>query len=50
MFAIPLLLLLLFLPQSLPMFLLIVGGTTVLTILGAYLGHTLIPPMRYPVH
>ena len=48
-FAVPLALLLVIHPQSLPVFLLLMGLTTVFSVLGAFFGHLLIRPMRYPV-
>jgi hypothetical protein len=45
--AIPLLLLILFLPESLPLYLLGVLVTTCLTVLGAYIGHRLVRPSQF---
>jgi hypothetical protein len=45
--AIPLLLLVLFLPESLPLYLLGVLVTTAFTVLGAYLGHRLVRPSQF---
>ena len=45
--AIPLLLLLLFLPESLPIYLIGVLITTGLTVLGAYIGHRVVRPCQF---
>ena len=45
--AIPLFLLLIFLPESLPIYLIGVAITTGLTILGAYLGHRIVRPAQF---
>jgi MFS family permease len=49
-FAIPIIRALIWVPEAWPVFLIIVSVTTGFTVLGALLGHLLIPPMRYPVH
>ena len=45
--AIPLILLILFLPESLPLYLVGVLVTTGLTVVGAFIGHKLIRPSQY---
>jgi hypothetical protein len=45
--AIPLLLLILFLPESLPIYLLGVLATTAITVLGAFVGHKLVRPSQF---
>jgi hypothetical protein len=45
--AIPLFLLILFLPESMPIYLLGVLLTTALTVLGAYIGHRLVRPSQF---
>jgi hypothetical protein len=45
--AIPLILLILFLPESMPLYLVGVLVTTGLTVLGAYIGHRLVRPSQY---
>jgi hypothetical protein len=45
--AIPLVLLILFLPKSLPLYLLGVLVTTAFTVLGAYIGHRLVRPSQF---
>ena len=45
--AIPLVLLILFLPESLPLYLLGVLVTTAFTVLGAYIGHRLVRPSQF---
>ena len=44
---VPLMLLLFFLPESLPIYLVGCGHHTGLTVLGAYLGHLLVRPAQY---
>ena len=46
LFAIPTILLVLFIPESIIVYLIIVCVTTPVTVLGAYLGHVLIRPTR----
>jgi hypothetical protein len=46
LFALPFLVLILFVPESIILYVIIVCVTTPLTVLGAYLGHVLVPPTR----
>ncbi len=48
-FAIPLVSMLIFAPESWPMFCLSLAATTILTMLGAFLGHLLVKPTRVPI-
>lgn len=48
-FAIPLVGMLVFAPESWPMFCISLAATSVLTMLGAYLGHLLVKPTRVPI-
>ncbi len=49
-FFVPLLFLLIFVPQSWPMFCISLAITSVLSVVGAFLGHLFVKPTRIPKH
>ncbi len=49
-FFLPILLLLLFWPESLGYFFIIVGITTAISVIGAWVGHKMIPASRIPIY